>query len=127
MNLTYDNCFERKSNLQTVCNAGWKDIEAAITRMNARNHTEVFLEDGPQMSIGGGGGDYFVSIFTEDERSFVLADKAKPASEMVRLKSAGQLVSLPLQRVVDLEMTLRAARCFFERKAVDESLEWITD
>jgi hypothetical protein len=125
MNLTYDSLSDRKSNLQTMANPSWEDVQTAIRRLDAERHTEVMLAGSAQMSIGGGGGRYFVSIFTEDERSLVLLDRGNPDDEMVTLMAAGQNVALPRQQVVDVESAIRAARYFVESECADPNLDWI--
>jgi len=126
MELTFDSQLERKANLQTICDPTWEQIEEAIRRLDGKVHTEVLLSKAGQLSIGGGAGQYFVSIFTDDERSLIAIDQSKTAQEHTALVSGGQTVSLPKRQIVDVDAALRAARAYFETERPDPTLTWDT-
>lgn len=124
MELTYDSQRDRRANLQTIVNPTWAEVEQAIRRLDAALHTEVVLIGAGHLSVGGGGGQYFVSIFTDDERSLVLVDSSKPEGETTYLVSAGQKVALRAREVTDIALALKAARTFHARGTADDALVW---
>lgn len=127
MQLIYDKPSTHGLQTETVINPSWQQVEKVIKKLDAKDHTEVVLQDGGQISVCGGGGRYFVSIFTEDERSMVLTDPNKQGKAKEFLMCGGQKIALPAERVVDLESAVKAVRCYFDTRTADEELFWVED
>jgi hypothetical protein len=127
MQLVCDSRHDRRSNLQTIADPTWAQIEQAIRRLDASTHTEVAIDNHGHMSVGGGDGRYFMSIFTDDERSLIASDPSKNADDKVHLVTGGQKALLPARRIVDTETALKAARSFFETGRPDATLSWIAE
>lgn len=128
MQLTTDDRDDRRrSNLTTITNVVWPDVEAAIRRLNGKSHTEVVLSadaDGPYLSIGGGPARYFVFIWTADERNLILTDPRRDEGRE-RLVVGGQAVVFPSRQAVSLEDALAAAQTYFHTQSPDRRLAWI--
>lgn len=127
MKLTWDSWRGKSANLQAATAATWQQIADAMHRLDATVHTEVLLKGDASMSIGGGAGQYFVSIFTRDDRSLVLTDRCTNEVGKVLLQSAGQRIALPRNRVVGIDDALQAASWFFETEEADTRLVWIEE
>jgi len=125
MKLTYDNRVDRHANLTTVLDPAEAVVEQAIKALDGVGHTEVLLEQGTQLSIGGGVGQYVVSMFTADERSLVAISPSAPNSdEKVKLVAGGQKISVPRRQVLSVEHAVAAALHFLRTGHPDKSLTW---
>lgn len=113
---TFDQRDGSKANLQTVENVSLERSQELVRRLDEKKYTEVLLQQGEAtFSIAGGSGRYFVSAFTEDERSFILTNPTRDESQTEKLHAAGQNIELPSNQIVDLAPTLCALREFFSQ------------
>jgi hypothetical protein len=124
MFLTYDATDDRRSNEQKIEKPDWSAVEQAIRRLDARRYTEVTLGNGSYMSVSGGDGQYYVFIFTQDERNLVLKKTPSLPGEIL-LMSGGQTARLPATHVVELLEALQAARTYYESTVPDPRMDWV--
>lgn len=117
-----------------VPNPHWLQIEDAIRRMDDNDLSLVIIgadedsEEFPWMGIGGGNGQYLVSVTDPDITNHIAVNPDTPATEEeITLVAGGQSAEWPANQVLDLEQTLEAAQTFAETGKLSERLEWLTD
>jgi hypothetical protein len=109
-------------------NPTWREIEAAIRRLNGDTCTLVILGIGdppvPHMAIGGGeDGNYIVYITDDNEVFYKLVCPQAPSGKRT-LVAGGQLGNYELRMCVSLSDAVRAARTYAEQGKPEPSLAW---
>ena len=109
----------------SVDNPSWGEIDSAICALNADDKTLVSLTAGDAgvMLIGGGNGQYLVTVIYSDAIHFT-AGKPEMNPKEVELTVGGQTGIYSSNQIVDLASALHAARCYFDYGIRDPKLEW---
>ncbi len=113
----------------SVDSPSWEAVEAAIRALNDLDLNDLYLRphaEDPEtyLSVGGGGGQYFVSGAIRNESFPVLEEGEGPDDEVVDLTVGGQTIDLPRSAVVSLDVALRAAKAFWEAGGFDCGIDW---
>lgn len=109
----------------SVDNPLWEEIESAIYALNTDDKTLISLTAGDAgvMLIGGGNGQYLVTVIYSDEIHFT-AGKPEMNPKEVEFTVGGQTGVYSSNQIVDLASALHAARCFVNFGMRDSKLEW---
>lgn len=102
-------------------------LGAALRELDARSRTLICLygQDGTDLTIGGGAGQYVVFASTAEEQFWNLVNQAMaPDSGVVLLNTGGQEGDFPARQVVTQPQALQAAQTFLQTGALDDSLCW---
>jgi hypothetical protein len=114
------------SKTSTVENAEWAEIEPAVLRLNQAQYTQVLLRrgDGAELLLGGGRGQYQLSIGEGDDAFANLVDDARRMMPKTKLVTGGQVGLFPAHYVVGLDAVLAAIRGFIEEGRAVPTLAW---
>lgn len=128
LDLTKDKWLGNKSQDVLIDKPNWCQIETAIRELDGANHTLVTLgaDEETYMSIGGGAGEYIVTVTFDSLNFYILLDLAK-SNNIEKLVVGGQHGNFPANQCVDLLRCLLAARTFALEGKLDELLTWQTD
>ena len=109
----------------SVDNPSWGEIDSAICALNADDKTLISLTAGDAgvMLIGGGNGQYLVTVIYSDEIHFT-AGKPEMNPKEVELTVGGQTGIYSSNQIIDLASALHAVRCFVDSGIRDPKLEW---
>ena len=126
---TFDRREGRKANLQSIKDASWQQVVKLLQQLDGNTFTEVLLQKGEAtLSVAGGAEHYYVTHFTEDERSFVLSNVDQSNTDNVaRLTVGGQPVELPMSRLVKLSDAIGYVRTFLENLEFDLDEQWVEE
>ncbi|ANH68022.1 Imm1 family immunity protein [Mitsuaria sp. 7] len=103
------------------------DLGVALCELDARSRTLICLygQDGIDLTIGGGAGQYVVFASNADEQFWNLVNQAATDdSGVVLLNAGGQEGDFPARQVVTQPQALQAAQTFLQTGALDDSLCW---
>ncbi len=114
---------------RTVDSPSWEEVEAAIRALNNVDLNDLYLhphagDPETYLSVGGGGGQYFVTGAIRNESFPILEEGEGPDDEVVDLTVGGQTIDLPRSSVVTLDVALRAAKAFWEAGGFDCGIDW---
>jgi len=122
------------NDLQYAYAATWDVIEAAIRRLDGREHTEVSIEkieeDSDEnegeisLSVGGGPG-WFLVIFRSKDGSEFVPDTGNHGGGTCELVIGGQGVDFPKNMTMHLESALKVARDFAVQSAPVVPAGWV--
>jgi Immunity protein Imm1 len=103
----------------------WTEVETAIRDLDGHHRTLVTLETEGEahMSIGGGGGKYFVYL-TFDNENFNYLVNLSNSDRHETLVIGGQEGIYPAKSCVDITTTLKAAKIFAELGTMERSISW---
>ena len=108
-----------------VLNPTWKDVETAIQRLDANRYTMTYLlaDEGLQLLIGGGNGQFVMTVILDEDRHLTAKDENKPIGK-IELTVGGQTGIYDSQIVWDLQTTLECARLFWQDNTLHPSVTW---
>jgi len=102
------------------------DLDRVIDALDAKTRTLVSLyaQDGANLTIGGGAGQYVVYLSTPDEELWnLLADDPDRKSTVI-LTAGGQEGDYPARQVVNKQRARQAGYAFLLTGQMDTSLPW---
>jgi hypothetical protein len=111
-------------------NPSWEEVEDAVRALNADDLNDLYLEgpDKARMVVGGGSGQYIVSVDVPDDqvgvKHFSVLNPQGTDEETIDLVVGGQLADWPTKWVVDLDTALSVARSYYRDGTLDSSAEW---
>lgn len=116
------------SDLTTKQHPSWKEIEAAIRRLDGKSCSLVVIAlsdaEAPHMAIGGGGNGRYLVYGTQDNMTFHnLINPAAPTGKC-SLVAGGQRGEYAQKHCVSLPDALRAAKTYAETGEYDTALMW---
>ncbi len=123
--LTIDSWNGRSVEDTTVRNPTWNDVKVTIDMLDADRHTLVFASEneGAELLIGGGKGQYVVSIaMTEDDLFTLLSSEEFEGT--IQLKTGGQVCNYPATEVVGYDAVICAADFFYRNARPAPQLVW---
>jgi hypothetical protein len=125
MTLTFDSRESGQANLTRIEHPSWDEVESAIRRLDQQRHTEVTISKGGQayLSASGGGGQFYVFMYTEDERSMCLASGASTDGN-TSVVCGGQSIAIANKHIVGLDAAILAAHHYFTKGKTVDSLRW---
>ena len=107
----------------------WQEVEKAICRLDGHKYTDMTLGGiggDPYIAVGGGAGNYFVFIWTQDERNLILS-KCGEMEGRETLIVGGQAADFPCRQIVELADAVRAVHAYFITGKPDPSMTWEED
>lgn len=128
----------RRRNCETVLHPSWDQIEAAIRRLDRRAHPILILwptEDAAshqhdefceRFEVSGGAGLYWIAA---NHDGYLQRQFLNPAGSDQDVEIYGPLIEqgfgAPERHICrDLELVLRAARCYAERGGFEPTVSW---
>lgn len=102
------------------------DIDQIVDALDAKVRTLVTIcgQDGCDLTIGGGLGQYVVYASIGDEQLWNLLSGDDKDKVTVLLNAGGQEGDFPLRQVVSKSQMLQAAHTFFLTGQLDSTLLW---
>jgi hypothetical protein len=124
--MTVDNWIGAISKNMTLENAEWSDIEGATRMLNQSPYSQLVLRrgDGAELLLGGGNGEYVLSISETEDKIANLVDDAKRGQPKTKVITGGQAGLFPAHYVVGLGVVLDALRGFIEEGRPIPRLTW---
>jgi len=106
--------------------ATWADIARLIKRLDARKFTVVCLkaDDNNNLTVGGGNGQFIVSVTSDGDRFFDLVGPAPSDTSVVRLNVGGQEGEYSASQVVDENTAVACAMTYLNSRKMDERFAW---
>jgi hypothetical protein len=132
--LVTDHWVGRSNGLRYEEAATWEMIEAAIRRLDGRQHTEVAIEkveedsdvnEGEVVLSVGGGPDRFLVVFRAQDGSEFLPAVGNDAGGTCALVIGGQSADFPADITMNLEGALEVARQFAGHSQPSEPSGWV--
>jgi hypothetical protein len=115
---------------EVVQEPSWRDVEAAIRRLDGEEYNDVYLERPDErkwLAVGGGSGRYFVMLTIEahtPDESWLVACSEGGDEAVESLVVGGQPGNYPARQVVPLELALDAAKAFYATGEPALMLRW---
>jgi hypothetical protein len=97
----------------------WEQVEDSIRKLNERSHNDIYLHPDAlnletYLSVGGGSGRYLVTGSLDNERFPTAVRAVDEDGSRELLVVGGQSGHYPRNWILDIDLTLRAARSFFD-------------
>lgn len=112
------------SDVELECQ-GHEEAIAALGMLNGQEHTLLSIEraDGWQLCVGGGAGNFIVTLSSKDDDNFTLLNTNGDGGDFVELCAGGQFSDYPTNIVVGRAEASSAIRHFFSGKEMGVSWE----
>ena len=109
-----------------VPNPTWDEVEAAIRRLDANRYTIACLvaPDQRHLLIGGGTGQFVMTVGLDEDRHLTAQDENKPSGE-VELTVGGQTGNYDNRTIWDMITVLKCARLFWQDNELHPSVTWV--
>lgn len=112
----------------SVLRPKWREIEAAIRRLDGKNCSLVILGVGeppvPHLAVGGGASGQYIVYATKDNLSFQQLTNPAALAGKCTVVAGGQSGEYERRFCVGLAEALRAARTYAESGECDRELVW---
>ena len=124
--LTVDEYGKGNINRRTeIRQPAWEDLERAITSLDGgkRSSLAFSTDNGAVLAVGGGNGQYHVSITLPSGDTPVVVTDTQDASECTII-IGGVRTPLPARMIVRLPAALEAARFFYHNGGQSPNVSW---
>jgi hypothetical protein len=108
----------------------WATVADSIRELDGAVRNDVYLQwsladPTTYLCVGGGAGRYVLSGSVRGEQFFTVLNPAVTPTGVEPLVVGGQLGEYPNEIILDLAITLRMARAYFDSGRFDPTIGWV--